>query len=237
MSHEFLTPMNGIIGFVNLLQETELTATQQNYLGFVTNSSARLMQLVNQLLYFSEIEQSDKNLTISEFNIHQLIEEATHPYSTSANAKGLKMSLSVNEAVPKMLLGDRAVLFQVINNLIDNAVKYTEKGFVKILLQLDSEHTEGKVALHCSVKDTGRGIPPEKQKDIFQAFTQGGDFSTRSQEGAGLGLSICHKLVELMNGVIWVESKPNSGSTFHFSAPFGLPPRGNEKESVKEPKL
>jgi len=222
MSHEFLTPMNGILGFTHLLQETDLSSGQRQYLDLVIESSDRLMLLVNQLLYFSEIKNCDKKLNITLFNLAQLLQEILPPFMSSVRKKDLDLTYAIDGSVPENLHGDRDVFLQVMNNLIDNAVKYTDKGMIEINFGVENKHANDTLLLHCAIKDTGRGLPLEKQQTIFEAFTQGDDYSTRSQDGAGLGLAICQKLVEFMGGSIWVESELNKGSTFHFTAQFGL---------------
>ena len=224
MSHEFLTPMNGIIGFTNLLQDTELSSIQRQYLDLVIESSNRLMVLVNQLLYFSEIKNYNKQLNITTFNLTELFQEMLPPFYLSCNKKGLSITYTIDEYLPENLQGDRDVFLQIMNNLIDNAIKFTDKGKIEIGVQIESKLGNDSVLLRCSIKDTGRGIPLEKQQTIFKDFTQGDEYSTRRQSGAGLGLAISQKLVEFMDGTIWVDSMQNIGSTFYFTAKFGVEP-------------
>ena len=215
MSHEIRTPMNAISGMAELLQETPLTPEQANYVGRFSRAAASLMNLLNSILDLSKIEAGYMTLESVPFDIHELADTVTELMGGKALAKQLEFLVFIHPDVPPWVLGDPTRLNQVLVNLVDNAIKFTESGTITLKVERADE-PPGSHALRFSVSDTGIGIPPEKLQAIFEPFTQVDSTTTRKHGGTGLGLNISHRLVDMMGGHLTVDSTLNVGSTFSF---------------------
>jgi len=221
VSHEFRTPMNGILGMTDLVLDTQVTPEQREYLEMVKTSADSLLGLLNDILDFSKVDAGKMELAQSEFHFATDLKEILKVMHFRGTQKNLEISWQLDSRIPEMLVGDSLRLRQILINLFGNAIKFTEAGSVRLAVGCDQETADG-VLLHFRIQDTGIGIPLEKQELIFEAFTQADSSATRNYGGTGLGLAIASRLVALMQGKIWVESKFGSGSTFHFTAMFGL---------------
>jgi two-component system, sensor histidine kinase and response regulator len=194
------------------------------------------LTVINDILDFSKIEAGKLDLDLIDFNLRDSLDETTRAFAVEAHQKGLELVCDVHPDVPAAVVGDPTRLRQVVTNLLGNAVKFTERGEVVLRVEAESRETDG-VLLHFVVRDTGIGIPPEKRELIFEAFAQADGSLTRRYGGTGLGLTISARLVEMMQGRLWVESEAGRGSQFHFTARFGLGRIGSDKSLARPPAL
>jgi PAS domain S-box-containing protein len=221
MSHEIRTPMNGIIGIADLALNGKLSAEQREYIGMVRSSANALLELINDILDFSKIEAGLLHFERTEFLLRETLADSVKLLALRAEEKNLELIWRVEPNVPEVLLGDPLRLRQVITNLLSNAVKFTEHGEVELCVGL-SERDRDEAQLLFAIRDTGIGIPQDKIETVFQPFSQADMSTTRKYGGTGLGLTICERLVRMMGGSMSVRSNPGQGSTFFFTASFGV---------------
>ena len=223
MSHEIRTPMNGIIAMTELLLDTPLNEEQIDFAQTIEQSSMALLEIINDILDFSKIRAGKLELDHAPFQMLDVLQGVHRLLEPLAARKGLLFTLTICPNIPKDLIGDAGRLRQIILNLVNNALKFTNEGVIQVHAFLENQ-TRHKLTLKFEVRDTGIGIPPEKIFKLFQTFSQVDELSNRRQSGTGLGLSIAKQLVEAMDGQIWVDSLPDKGSTFGFTADFSYEP-------------
>ncbi|MDH5545290.1 MAG: response regulator [Gammaproteobacteria bacterium] len=228
MSHEIRTPMNGILGMLQLLERTELSDKQQRYLDTAQGSSEMLLTVINDILDFSKLEAGKLEFEFIPFSPVTVVEETAALLAKAAHEKGMELICSIDPKVPQLVSGDPTRLRQVITNLMNNAIKFTEDGHVAVYVYMLNGH------MWFGVQDTGIGIPPEQQKKLFQAFNQADSSHTRKYGGTGLGLVICKRLVEAMSGELKVVSAPGTGSDFSFEIPMEVITGGEDANILSE---
>lgn len=236
ISHELRTPLNGIVGFTALLLESELDSQKREYLEMVQASAESLLRIINDVLDFSKIEARKLSIDHHPFELTPLMQTVVRSLEPRARGKSLTLEWRIDPDVPLVLVGDLGRLRQTLTNLIENAIKFTERGSVLVSVH-QALVLNDSIELHFSVSDTGIGISADKQSEIFEAFVQVDMSSTRRFGGVGLGLAVASGLVRLMAGRIWVSSEPGKGSTFHFTASFDRPVPLAPKEQKPQPRL
>jgi len=233
MSHELRTPLNAIIGFSTLALNTDLSPKQHDYVRKISDSGVSLLEIINGILDFSKVEAGKLEMEQTLFRLDDALSSVIAVVEQKAVDKRIELLLDVSPEIPQQLVGDSLRLCQVTTNLVGNAIKFTEKGEVELTVT-PQEMAADRAKLQFSVRDTGIGLPPEHLAKLFQPFTQADGSTTRRFGGTGLGLSISKQLVEMMGGDIWAESEPGTGSTFSFTARFGVESEENSPPRISE---
>ncbi len=233
MSHEIRTPMNSIIGFAELLQDENLTPEERKeFSSIVINSGEQLLNIIDEILEVSKEEAGEVRLLEQKFSLRKLLREQQAIFANRMKGKPVEVRLRIPENAPDMVVADKVRLKQVLDNLLSNAAKFTEKGFIEIGYRLLPKHMP---VLEFYVKDTGPGIPKDKQEAVFERFTQLEDNLTQNFKGTGLGLSIVKRLVTFMGGAVKLESEPGKGSTFSFTIPYKKPEKKSKTHTQATP--
>ena len=233
VSHEIRTPLNAILGFSELLMREPLEQGQLEKLGYVCDGGRELLRVIESLLDFSKLSAGSIKLKATTFQVERLLSDITHRWQSAARTKGLNLTFHADTSAPRSLHGDAGRLRQVISNLVENAVKFTEQGSVHLEVVTDEENADGAL-LRFTVSDTGPGIAPDRQAIVFDSFRQGDGSATRRFGGVGLGLAICRQLVTLMGGQIGLRSALNEGSSFWFTVPMLKQAESGEAEVLDE---
>lgn len=220
ISHEIRTPLNAVIGFSDLLKDLIMDSDAQSYLDIIISSGENLLELINDILDLSKIESGQIKLCYESFNCHKLIQEIVEIFAPKALEKKLNLLIEIDENIPVTIIFDLVRLRQILFNVVGNALKFTEKGYVKISMKLENkEDLENNCTLIIDIEDTGIGIAPDQQERIFDVFVQSDSKNNRKYEGTGLGLTITKRLTEMLEGTITLQSELNKGSIFSFTFP------------------